>query len=135
RLTLIRPLADDRHFGVREWAWLGIRAHVVADPMAALTLLAPWTAEASPYLRRFASEATRPRGVWCSHIGLLRTDPLPGLKVLEPLKADSERYVQDSVANWLNDAGKDHADWVRGLCTGWSGAASPYIIKRALRNL
>ncbi|MGE5515543.1 MAG: DNA alkylation repair protein [Bacteroidota bacterium] len=138
RLVMIRPLAGDPHFGVREWAWLGIRAAVVAEPLRALELLAPWTAEPSPTLRRFASEATRPRGVWCAHIGALRADPAPGLAVLEALHADPERYVQDSVANWLNDAGKDHPDWVRALCTRWSdSAAKPtaYIVKRALRNL
>lgn len=138
RLVMIRPLADDGHFGVREWAWLGIRGAIVAEPARALELLAPWTAEASPYLRRFASEATRPRGVWCAHVAALRADPAPGLAVLEPLRADPERYVQDSVANWLNDSGKDHPDWVRGVCGRWAdgaGKATAYIVKRALRNL
>lgn len=138
RLVMIRPLADDSHFGVREWAWLGIRAAIVAKSARALALLASWTAEPSPYLRRFASEATRPRGVWCAHVAALRADPVPGLAVLESLRADPERYVQDSVANWLNDAGKDHPDWVRGLCRQWEGQggkATAYIVKRALRNL
>lgn len=137
RLVMIRPLADDAHFGVREWAWLGIRTALVAAPVRALEVLAPWTAEASPYLRRFASEATRPRGVWCAHIAALRADPTPGLMVLESLRADPERYVQDSVANWLNDAGKDHPDWVRGVCARWDGGGrvTAYIVKRAMRNL
>lgn len=138
RLMMIRPLADDPHFGVREWAWLGIRAAIVAEPVRALDMLTPWTAEASPRLRRFASEATRPRGVWCAHVGALRADPRPGLKVLQPLCADPDRYVQDSVANWLNDAGKDHPDWVREVCAEWSqgaGKATAYIVKRASRNL
>lgn len=138
RLVMIRPLADDPHFGVREWAWLGLRAHIAAEPLLALELLAPWTAEASPFLRRFASEATRPRGVWCAHVAALRADPAQGLAVLEPLHADPQRYVQDSVANWLNDAAKDHPDWVRAQCARWSvggGKATAYIVKRASRNL
>lgn len=135
RLTLLRPLADDPHFGVREWAWLALRPHVAADPLRALALLAPWTAEASPNLRRFASEATRPRGVWCAHIHALRDDPAPGLAVLAPLAADSHRYVQDSVANWLNDAAKDHPDWVRGVLDSWRGRASAHLLKRAARSL
>lgn len=135
RLVMIRPLADDPHFGVREWAWLGIRPQVAAQAKLALELLAPWTAEASPYLRRFASEATRPRGVWCGQIATLRADPSPGLAVLEPLRADKDRYVQNSIANWLNDAAKDHPDWVRGVCGRWTGHAVPYVVKRALRSL
>lgn len=139
RIALVRPLADDPHFGVREWAWLGIRAAVVAEPMAALRGLASWTAEASANLRRFASEATRPRGVWCAHVGALKADPEPGLAVLDPLRADPHRYVQDSVANWLNDAAKDHPDWVRAVCARWEaecpGPATRRIVTRAVRSL
>lgn len=139
RLETLWPLADDPHFGVREWVWLALRPHVAADLPGALAELTPWTADASPNIRRFASEATRPRGVWCAHLGPLKRDPAPGLPVLEPLRADPSRYVQDSVANWLNDAGKDHPQWVRDVCARWSatspGPHTAYIVKRASRSL
>jgi len=139
RLRMVRPLADDAHFGAREWAWIALRPAMAAELERALALLQPWTGEPSEYLRRFASEALRPRGVWCAHIGALKATPQIGLPLLEPLRADPSTYVQDSVANWLNDASKDQPDWVRGVCARWlKGKPAPAtvrICKRALRTI
>jgi len=138
KIDAMRPFADDPHFGVREWAWLALRPVIVAEPETAITALAPLTAEPSGYLRRFASEAIRPRGVWAAHIKLLKESPEQALSILEPLKADPSRYVQDSVANWLNDAWKSQPDWVESVCARWDlesrSEPTGYIVKRALRN-
>ena len=139
RLTSIRPLADDVHFGVREWAWMGVRPHLAQELAESIAHLAPWTAEPSERLRRFASEALRPRGVWCAHIAALKREPAQALPILSPLRADPSAYVQDSVANWLNDAAKDQPVFVRDLCTQWLQGASTdatrRICQRAQRNL
>lgn len=139
RLDGIRPLADDPHFGVREWAWLGVRPALAADLPRALTLLRPWVEEDSPRLRRFAIESIRPRGVWCAHLTALKQDPEPARPLLEPVRADPERYVRDSVGNWLNDAAKSRPDWVHTLCARWTaesdGPETAYIVSRALRSI
>lgn len=139
QLTAIKPFAADTHSGVREWAWMALRPGIEADATRAIALLTKWTASRDANIRRFASEATRPRGVWCNHIPLLRQDPSLGLPLLEPLRADPSRYVQNSVANWLNDASKDAPAFVRAIAKRWqhesSDPATAYILRRATRTL
>jgi 3-methyladenine DNA glycosylase AlkC len=136
RLHAMRPFAADPHFGVREWAWMAVRAIIVAETEMAIKLLAEWTGDSDPHVRRFASEATRPRGVWAASIPKLRKAPGLGLPILEPLRFDPTRYVEDSVANWLNDAAKDQPDWLRALLRTWQqGGVSTRLIARAGRSL
>jgi len=139
KLQSVWRFAADPHFGVREQAWMAVRDEIAGCVDEAIGLLRPWTLHADPNIRRFASEATRPRGVWCAQIDTLKREPWRGLALLEPLRADDSRYVQNSVANWLNDAAKTQPQWVREVCARWSRgrvpAATRYIVKRAQRSM
>ena len=139
RLQLTRPLANDHNAGVRDWAWLALRPQVAENVGLAIDLLEPWTVSTSPFLRRFAAEATRPRGVWAAPIESLVRSPELGLPIIEPLRADPHQYVQDSVSNWLNDAFHSHPEFVEATCQRWRqespSPATERICQRAFRSL
>lgn len=139
RLARARPFAADAHFGVREFAWMAVRDAVAAETGSALEQLQAWVHETDANLRRFASELTRPRGVWCVHLEPLKANPAPGLRLIEALRADPSRYVQNSVGNWLNDAAKSHPALIRQLCARWQAEsdcpATRYLCRRGLRTL
>ena len=138
-ITNIKPFAADKHFGVREICWIAIRTRLAAELEESISILAKWTTNKDENIRRFASEALRPRGVWCEHIEALKLNPKLGLAILEPMKSDAAKYVQDSVANWLNDASKTQPKFVIDICNKWAKESNTkdtaYIIKRAMRTI
>lgn len=139
KVEAMKPLADDPHFGVRELAWMALRPCIAGDLKTGIRLLEKWSRDSSENVRRFASECTRPRGVWCAHIDALKEKPELASAILEPLKADTSKYVRDSVGNWLNDASKTQAKWVIQICGRWKKESkskeTDYIIKKALRTI
>ncbi len=138
-LELIKPFAADSHFGVREISWLSVRKLISEDIDGSIEILSEWTKSKDANVRRFASEATRPRGVWCEHIDVLKRQPELGLPILEPMRSDKAKYVQDSIGNWLNDASKSQPKFVMELCERWRKESpckeTDYIIKKALRTI
>jgi 3-methyladenine DNA glycosylase AlkC len=135
----VRRFAADPHFGVRELAWMAVRDATIRSLDEALGLLQPWVRHADANIRRFASELTRPRGVWCAQIEPLKAEPWRAIDLLEPLRADPSRYVQNSVANWLNDASRSQPAWVEEICAHWQRDSDTpqtrYITRRALRTV
>jgi 3-methyladenine DNA glycosylase AlkC len=115
-----------------------IRAFLVAHPATTLTRLHLWARDPNPHVRRLVSEGTRPRLPWAPRLRAFQADPSPVLELLELLKDDPERYVQRSVANNLNDIGKDHPDLAAAVCERWTKDAPPgrrWIVQHALRHL
>lgn len=138
-LQQIQPFSTDKHFGVREICWMAVRQKIAKNLAESIQILSKWTASDDENIRRFTTESTRPRGVWCEHIEELKQKPELALTILEPLKSDKARYVQDSVGNWLNDASKTKPSFVKELCRRWETESdtkeTKYITKKALRTL
>ncbi|MCJ7933260.1 MAG: DNA alkylation repair protein [Chryseobacterium sp.] len=139
KLNKIQSFASDSHFGVREICWMAVRPDISKNLTESLSILSEWAQHENEYVRRFASESTRPRGVWCEHIDALKQNPGSGLDILEPLRSDASRYVQDSVGNWLNDASKSQPEFVVEICDEWIRESptkeTRYIVKKALRTI
>ncbi|KAF1060922.1 DNA alkylation repair protein [Variovorax sp.] len=92
QLEAVRRFAADPHFGVREIAWMAVRDAVVGSLDEALALLQPWVRDDDPNIRRFASELTRPRGVWCAQIEALKAEPWHALPLLERKRSKYHVY-------------------------------------------
>ncbi|MBO9692076.1 DNA alkylation repair protein [Chryseobacterium sp.] len=139
KLNKIQSFASDSHFGVREICWMAVRPYIAENLVESIAVLSEWTKHENENVRRFAIESTRPRGVWCEHIDALKQNPGLGLKILEPLRSDSSRYVQDSVGNWLNDASKSQPEFTVEICDEWLRESptkeTRYIVKKALRTI
>ncbi len=118
-----------------EWA---VRPFLVAHPALAFATLADWARDASPHVRRLASEGSRPRLPWGMQLKTLIADPSPTLPILEALLDDPSEYVRRSVANHLNDIAKDHparvVRWVERHLPGAS-AERRALLKHASRTL
>ncbi len=118
-----------------EWA---VRPFIVAHPALAFATLADWARDASPHVRRLASEGSRPRLPWGMQLKALIADPTPTLPILEALLDDPSEYVRRSVANHLNDIAKDHparvVHWVERHLPGAS-AERRALLKHASRTL
>ena len=112
-----------------------VRPHLHSEPERTLKQLNKWSKDKSFHVRRFCSESPRPRLPWASRLNLDRDLVYP---ILFNLRKDEVKFVQKSVANHLNDLGKDDPAWLIKTMSAWSKEDHPatnWIIKHALRNL
>lgn len=118
-------------------AEFSIRPFLERYPEACLARLRAWACDPNEHVRRLVSEGTRPRLPWASRLREFQKDPSPVLALLELLKDDSSLYVRRSVANNLNDIGKDHPNLLAETTRRWLIKASDerrWLIRHALRS-
>jgi 3-methyladenine DNA glycosylase AlkC len=118
-------------------AEFSIRPFLEHHPQATLRQLTAWTADPSAHVRRLVSEGTRPRLPWAPRLRQFQADPAPVLALLDLLKDDPELYVRRSVANNLNDIGKDHPQLLASTAQAWlkdASAERAWIVGHALRS-
>lgn len=114
----IRPLLQ-RHFGLSHARMLD------------------WCGHDNAHVRRLACEGLRPRLPWAAQLPALRADPAPIWPVVQRLMRDDSVYVRRSVANTLNDIGKDHPRQLVARLRLWQqrGAVHEQILRQGLRSL
>ncbi|MGH7461942.1 MAG: DNA alkylation repair protein [Longimicrobiales bacterium] len=100
-----------------------IRVFLDRYPEKTLAQLRAWAHDPDVHVRRLVSEGTRPRLPWAPRLRAFQKDPRPVLELLELLKDDPELYVRRSVANNLNDIGKDHPGLAVEVCRRWIDGA------------
>jgi 3-methyladenine DNA glycosylase AlkC len=125
------------HFTCYSTAEFAIRPFFQRYPDLTLSQMKAWASSDNVHLRRLASEGARPRLPWGMALKAFKQNPTPLLPILEQLKADTEPYVQRSVANHLNDISKDHPELVLDIAEKWFGQhqITDWIVKHALRGL
>jgi 3-methyladenine DNA glycosylase AlkC len=121
-------------FGSSEFA---IRHFLIADFERTLVEMRKWAEDENEHVRRLASEGSRPRLPWSFQLRNLIADPSPTGPILEALKADPSLYVRKSVANHLNDIGKDHPGLLVERVSAWDrdDRHTAWIVRHALRTL
>ena len=114
-----------------------IRVFLERYPERTLDRLGEWVFDSNVHVRRLVSEGTRPRLPWAPRLRAFQADPRPVLGLLELLKDDPELYVRRSVANNLNDIGKDNPAALIETCRRWTQDATAerrWLIRHALRS-
>lgn len=118
-------------------AEFSIRPFLERYPEATLDRLRVWATDPSADVRRLVSEGTRPRLPWAPRLRRFQQDSRPVLALLDMLKDDPSLSVRRSVANNLNDIGKDHPELLAKTARAWLRHASEsrrWVVHHALRS-
>lgn len=121
-------------FSTSEFA---IRPFILRNDAIIESHILAWSRDKNYHVRRLASEGVRPRLPWAHQLPFLIKDPTRILPIINNLQKDNVLYVKKSVANNLNDIGKDHPNVLLSTVKSWDfkNEHSRWIAKHACRTL
>ena len=114
-----------------------VRPFIKKFPDKMMQQMLKWAQHQNHHVRRLASEGCRPLLPWGKVLNHLKNDPSPILPILNILKNDPSEYVRKSVANNLNDIGKNQPQILKDFARNNLGKISDNcdkMIKHACRN-
>jgi 3-methyladenine DNA glycosylase AlkC len=115
-----------------------IRRFLEADLDRALRVIHPWTSSPNEHVRRLASEGTRAFLPWAIRVRALLAHPEATSPILTALRSDDSEYVRRSVANHLNDLGRQSPELATTLAASWmadADAHTAWVVRHGLRVL
>lgn len=114
-----------------------VRPFIIKYPEKMMKQMLIWSKHKNHYVRRLASEGSRPRLPWAIALPEFKTNPSYILPILENLKNDTSEYIRRSVANNLNDIAKDNPQIVIKLAKKWKGISkeTDAVVKHGCRTL
>ncbi|WP_244594330.1 DNA alkylation repair protein [Leptospira ryugenii] len=118
-------------------AEFAIRRFYQEDFLGTVQQMKEWAKHKNPYVRRLASEGSRPFLPWGIGIQKIKANPEIHLPILERNWNDSDETVRRSVANHLNDISKLQPDLTKDFCLSRLGISEEgdKILRHALRTL
>lgn len=132
--TSMRILEKTTVFSSAEFA---IRFYYQNHFVPTLKQMQIWSKHKEPYVRRLASEGSRPLLPWGIGIPEIKRNPEVHLPILKQLWNDENEVVRRSVSNHLNDISKINPDLVLEFCKNRFGVSAilDKNLKHALRGL
>ena len=115
-----------------------IRPLLKEHPAEVMDELIIWTKDKNVHVRRLASEGVRIRLPWSQKLFVALNEFEKYSAILTNLKDDSEKFVQKSVGNNLNDLYKEAPEKAKMIIAQWEktgcSKAQEWIIKHGMRN-
>lgn len=126
-----------QYFTINSSSEFAIRQFIIKYPHATMREMKRWAKSDNHHIRRLASEGCRPRLPWAIALEEFKKNPDEVLAIIEILKNDSNKYVQKSVANSINDISKENPHAIIKLAKHNKGKSESldWILKHGCRTL